>query len=136
MTTAREPAKNPCGSCPYRQDVPSGVWAPEEYAKLIGYDRPTGEQPMGVFYCHQQDGRICAGWAGCHDMDNNLGLRIAAAFGHISQEVLVATLTYTTKVRLFATGLLAAEHGLAAVDEPDERAKKVVSKIERKRVKH
>jgi hypothetical protein len=42
--------------------VPSGAWVAEEYAKLPAYDRPTGEQPAGLFLCHQQDGRACAGW--------------------------------------------------------------------------
>ena len=45
---APQPAKNPCGSCPYRKDVPSGVWAVSEYLKLVEYDRPTGEQPVHV----------------------------------------------------------------------------------------
>jgi hypothetical protein len=35
------PTKYPCPSCPYRKDVPSGVWAPEEYDKLPAYDNDT-----------------------------------------------------------------------------------------------
>ncbi|WP_336794377.1 DUF6283 family protein [Gordonia malaquae] len=50
------PAPRPCESCPYRRDVPSGVWAESEYEKLRAYDAPTGEQPVRLFLCHQYDG--------------------------------------------------------------------------------
>ena len=50
----RPPAKSPCGSCPYRQDVPSGVWAASEYEKLPAYDAPeTFMQPPGLFIREQ-----------------------------------------------------------------------------------
>lgn len=62
----KEPAPRPCESCPYRKDVPSGVWAEEEYRKLPDYDQETMKQPMGVFLCHQQNQRVCGGWAGVH----------------------------------------------------------------------
>lgn len=29
-----KPPKVPCGTCPYRRDVPAGIWHGEEYAKL------------------------------------------------------------------------------------------------------
>jgi hypothetical protein len=32
------PAPKPCESCPYRKDVPSGVWSEGEYRKLPQYD--------------------------------------------------------------------------------------------------
>ena len=67
MSVTLPPARTPCATCPYRTDVPSGVWAPEEYAKLLAYDEETAYQPLSVFLCHQVDGRVCAGWAGCHD---------------------------------------------------------------------
>jgi hypothetical protein len=31
-------AARPCASCPYRKDVPSGIWAAHEYTKLLAYD--------------------------------------------------------------------------------------------------
>nr|WP_280343300.1 DUF6283 family protein [Nocardia neocaledoniensis] len=34
------PAPRPCVSCPYRRDVPSGVWDFGEYEKLRGYVPP------------------------------------------------------------------------------------------------
>lgn len=39
---------NPCHSCPYRRDVPSGVWATEEYDKLLPYDADTASQPSAT----------------------------------------------------------------------------------------
>ena len=74
----KAPAKNPCGSCPYRRDVPSGVWDESEYHKLPEFDKPTAEQPPRVFMCHQDNDRLCAGWVACHDMDESLGFRINA----------------------------------------------------------
>lgn len=41
----------PCSSCPYRRDVPSGVWHREEYEKLLQYDDSTEILP--AFMCHQ-----------------------------------------------------------------------------------
>jgi hypothetical protein len=121
------PATNPCGSCPYRQDVPSGVWAEEEYKKLPPFDGPTADQPMGVFMCHQQDGRICAGWAGCHDMDESLGLRIAVATGSVTREVAEEIRSYVSPVPLWSSGTEAAERGLADLETPGPQAVKKIS---------
>lgn len=46
------PARNPCGSCPYRRDAPQGLWQPEEYVKLPAYDTETPDQPARLFACH------------------------------------------------------------------------------------
>lgn len=126
------PAKNPCGSCPYRQDVPSGVWAESEYEKLPQYDGPTETQPIAAFFCHQQDGRLCAGWVGCHDMDNSLGLRIASAFGHITPEALGKALDYESPVPLHESGQAAYEHGVANIDDPDEKARRIATRLSNK----
>jgi hypothetical protein len=126
----RPPARNPCGSCPYRRDVPSGVWAEEEYERLPAYDRPTAEQSPSIFLCHQQDGRLCAGWTACHDMEGNLGLRMAVLAGHIDPEDLDEILDYTTTVPLFDSGADAAAHGMANIESPDDRARRVVKKLE------
>ena len=131
----KRPAANPCGSCPYRRDVPSGVWDASEYEKLPDYDGDTGEQPIGTFLCHQQNGRICAGWAGCHDMEDSLALRIAFAGGHIEPEELEATLDYATKVPLFGSGLEAAQHGMAGVSNPDRDARRVIDKLTAKQAR-
>ncbi len=125
----KRPAANPCGSCPYRRDVPSGVWEIEEYEKLPQYDLDTGEQPPGIFLCHQQDGRICAGWAGCHDMTQSLGIRLAASLGFLDASEVDAVFDYTTKTPLWDSGAEAAEHGMAEVHKPDADARKVIDKL-------
>jgi Family of unknown function (DUF6283) len=129
----REPARSPCGSCPYRRNVPAGVWAAEEYAKLPAYDNPTAEQPFGVFMCHQQDDRACAGWAGCHDMRENLALRLNSR--HMTREVFTALLKYRTVAPLFNSGRAAAEHGLSGMEHPDRTARRVIDRITERREK-
>lgn len=132
MSPVREPAPRPCESCPYRRDVPSGVWVAEEYAKLPAYDRPTMEQPAAMFLCHQQDGRVCAGWAGCHDMAHSLAFRFAAISGTPS-EVLDAIADYVSPVPLWPSGEAAAAHGMAEVDEPGADAGRLIGKLTRRR---
>lgn len=127
------PAPNPCGSCPYRRDVPSGVWAEEEYAKLPEYDKPTGDQPPNVFLCHQQDGRMCAGWTACHDMDESMGLRIAVLSDQVHPEDIEAIHEYTTPVPIFTSGAEAAAHGRAEIMSPGIPARKTVDKLKAKR---
>lgn len=134
----KEPAKNPCGSCPYRRDVPSGIWAEEEYDKLPRYDLPMVEQPQGVFACHQFESgadsqRICAGWAGVHDMDDNLALRLWGAFEKLTEDVIEKTRNYTTDVPLFETGEEARQHGIAEIENPSAKAKAKVQRIINKR---
>ena len=118
------PAKAPCGSCPYRRDVPAGIWHPSEYAKLAQYDGDTMDQSPALFFCHQQDGHLCAGWVGCHDMDHALALRLNA--------VDPATFDYTSPVPLFASGAEAAHHGISGVEDPDPKALATIAKLERK----
>jgi hypothetical protein len=127
------PSPYPCVSCPYRKDVPSGVWHPDEYLKLPRYDLPTAEQPFGAFFCHQQNGRLCSGWVGCHDMDESMGLRMAASAGLLTPEDVDAALDYECPVELFESGAEAARHGLADVPEPSEQAKRAIDKLERRR---
>ncbi len=127
MSDLKPPAVNPCGSCPYRRDVAAGVWAAEEYEKLPAYDRETPFQPIGVFLCHQQDGSVCAGWCGTHDMYEMLAMRLVAS--DLDRETLDAIMEYETAVPLFDTGAEAAEHGLAGVAAPDAEAQKVMAKL-------
>jgi hypothetical protein len=108
----RPPAPRPCRSCPYRQDVPARVWAAAEYRVLPEFDLPTPYQPHFVFRCHQADGRVCAGWAGCHDGDHLLSLRIAVARGEMTPAVARAVIDYKSPVPLFRTGAEAADWGL------------------------
>ena len=130
----RRPAAAPCASCPYRRDAPSGVWAAEEYAKLRLYDRPAGEQPTGVFLCHQCNGRACGGWAGCHDTDDLLALRLAVLVGDMSPAEADATRRYVSPVPLFACGAEAAEHGMRDIDAPSPRAQQMAHRLRTKRL--
>lgn len=136
MTAA--PAPRPCGSCPYRVDVPSGIWDACEYAKLPAYDRPTFAQPSALFLCHQHDrddaaARVCGGWAGCHDGDELLALRVAVSSGEIAVDVAEAVRDYVSPVPLFASGAEAAAHGMREIHTPGAAALTAMAKIGRVR---
>lgn len=122
----------PCPSCPYRRDVPSGLWDAAEYAKLPGYDGTTAEQAaagaFSVFFCHQRTGQVCAGWAGCHDMEENLAIRMGR-----EDLDLDAIRAYESPVPLFASGTDAAEHGLRDVGQPAAAARVLIGKLTRLR---
>lgn len=122
--------KVPCGSCPYRRDVPSGIWARSEYDKLPAYDGPTWAQHHGVFMCHQNDGRLCGGWLACHDPQELLALRIA---DRVNNNVDPAVFDYTTDVPVFASGAEARAHGIKGIRRPGKRARKMVAGLLRKR---
>jgi uncharacterized protein DUF6283 len=129
----RGPAPNPCDSCPYRRDVPAGIWAAEEYQRLPRYDRDMAYQPPHVFLCHQNEAapgsRLCAGWVGCHHPDQLLGVRLAVISGRLSGADATTTLAYTTRVPLFDSGAQAADHGLSGIDNPDPAARAAIAKI-------
>jgi hypothetical protein len=118
--------------------VPSGIWHPDEYAKLPAYDADTGQQPTQVFLCHQHDAgsdrsRVCAGWAGCHDGTHLLAMRFAAITGSMSPQAVDATMDYCSPVPLFRSGAEAAEHGMAEVERPGSQAVMAMGKIARRR---
>lgn len=121
----------PCKSCPYRRDVPSGVWAADEYAKLPAYDGDIGEQlakgATGLFMCHQQDGCLCAGWVGAHGANNLLALRL---HGH---KVDPSAADFVSPVPLFSSGAQAATHGRRAIDRPGSRAQRTIKRLVAKR---
>jgi len=50
----------PCATCPYRRDVPVGVWHATNFERLLRADR----DPIfgGTFGCHLNDGTLCRGW--------------------------------------------------------------------------
>lgn len=123
------PAPSPCGSCPYRRDVPSGVWSADQYRLLPGYDQPTWGQPTRAFMCHRATGHLCAGWVGCHDMEENLALRLSVARGEISPNLYALILAYRSPVELFASGAQACAHGLTDIDNPGPAAQALAAKI-------
>jgi hypothetical protein len=110
--------------------VPSGIWAPEEYAKLPRFDGTTGEQAeagaFGAFMCHSSPERVCAGWAGCHDMEENLAIRMPGSGVDAG-----ACRRYVSPVPLFGSGAEAAEHGLRDVDEPGADARRKAEQLSR-----
>lgn len=118
----------PCPSCPYRRDVPSGIWAADEYVKLPGYDGDVPEQAaagaFALFHCHTAPDRLCAGWAGCHDMENNLAVRMNA-----ERLDLDAVLGYGSPVPLFASGAEAAGHGLRDLLAPSDDARRKMRQL-------
>jgi hypothetical protein len=128
VTRLARPRKRPCPSCPYRRDVPSGIWAASEYDALAGYDGDTTAQvtaaAYSVLFCHQVNGAVCAGWAGCHDMDENLAIRLA----HRIVDV-VFLRQYTTGVPLFGSGAEAAAHGKRDIRRPGPAAQRLRVKV-------
>lgn len=131
------PAPRPCESCPYRRDVPSGIWDRSEYEKLRAYDEDTGSQPLGLFQCHQNDGdsekaRMCAGWVGVHGGEL-LALRLAAVTGAATPEAVQAAYAYVSPVPLFNSGNEAADHGQTEITAPSEDAQRAIDKITRTR---
>jgi hypothetical protein len=123
MTCVR---KESCSACPYRKDVPSGVWAEAEYDKLASYDAPTMDQPLGAFACHATPEVICHGWAVVHSRQTGehelLALRVFPVEGDIPPE----------GAPLFGSGTEAAEHGKRDIENPSEEAKDVVARLVRK----
>jgi hypothetical protein len=115
-------AARPCGSCPYRRDVPSGVWSETDYDKLPPYDNPFPFEPMGLFMCHQRDGCMCAGWLACHGPDL-MAMRLLA------REIEPAAFDYRTDVPVFASGAEAAAHGKRDIGRPGAAAQKLVAKL-------
>lgn len=113
-----EVGKTPCSTCPYACSTPPGVWHESEYLKLLEYDKPTEEQPPGLFMCHTGDGAtlLCSGWLAVHNRmphsHSLLALRFAA-FNGLDPELF----NYDTHVELFASGSESAAHGMSGIDE-------------------
>jgi Family of unknown function (DUF6283) len=122
------PAKSPCGSCPYRKDVPSGVWHESEYTKLLSYDGELWEQSQAVFMCHQRDGCLCAGWLAAHGPENLLAVRLPGA-------VDPSVWDYESPVPLFKSGREAMRHGIKEIPRPGKRARQFIAGFTKKRVK-
>lgn len=130
MTEIHHALEAPCVSCPYRKDVPSGVWAAEEYQKLPQYDGEIMDQLQNgghaLFLCHQMNNALCSGWLGCHGPTNLLAMRL------MSEKVELNTFDYTTDIPLFASGAEAAAHGMRDIDTPNAPAQRIVARIQRK----
>lgn len=129
MTEPHGVMKAPCKSCPYRCDVPSGVWAENEYDKLPQYDGEIIEQVMkggtALFLCHQRDNNLCAGWLATHGSDNLLAMRLHAH--QVKEEVW----GYESPVPVWSSGQEACDHGKAEIEEPGEKAGKIIDRLTR-----
>lgn len=123
--TAMTARRNPCSSCPYRRDVPSGVWAAKEYELLRTYDGETGEQNPRPFACHQHAESLCSGWLACHDPQELLAIRLGLSSGRIDESVF----SYTTDVPVFKSGAEAADHGMREIADPGSAAGAVSEKL-------
>jgi len=119
--------KRPCPTCPYRRDVPSGIWQASEYSKLPRYDNDVPDQlaagATGLFYCHSQQENLCAGWVGCHDMSNTFAVRFNI------RDVDPAVFDYVSPVPLFASGAEAAEHGKRDLPAPGPEAERKIRQL-------
>lgn len=133
MSEIKPPTSRPCGSCPYRRDVPSGLWDASEYEKLPKYDDMNDPESWSVFQCHQQNGHACAGWVGVHDMENSIGLRLA-----VSSETVKdwdSFVDYETDVPLFDSGAEASEHGMREIDNPSPEGQRAIDRLRAKAYK-
>lgn len=128
MTHLHTVARLPCGTCPYRRDVPSGVWAAQEYDKLIEYDGPMWLQPQALFLCHQRDGNLCAGWIACHGADNLLAVRLAE---RVRGNLDLSVFDYQCPVPVFGSGAEAAAHGLRDIAQPGEAARRKMAGLQK-----
>lgn len=117
----------PCRSCPYRRDVPSGLWAHSEYEKLRDYDAPTAEQPWAVFGCHVSPDHLCHGWVAVHQ---NRGPAPGMTEGHPYDLLALRVwaiehgpvVLRESSVAFFASGNEAADHGQRDIEDPSPEA--------------
>lgn len=121
--TAERVRAQPCEACPYRRDVPSGLWSAEEYDKLPPYDAETWEQPFDGFSCHATPEFYCHGWAVVHMSRGHAFELLALRFAHFEGDI------PTPPVPLFESGAEAAEHGKREIKRPKKRAKQTVQRL-------
>jgi hypothetical protein len=107
------------------------VWSAHEYDKLPAYDGGIGEQLLrgahAMFFCHQQDGKLCAGWVGAHGARNLFAMRLH------HDKVEPSAFDYESPVPLFKSGAAAAKHGKRALKRPGVRARRTIEQLLRKR---
>lgn len=106
--------------------MPSGIWHPSEYEKLLAYDGDMSEQLMkgglAAFLCHQRDGNLCAGWVAVHGPHDLLALRL-------DRQIDPKVFEYETDIPVFSSGSEAHAHGMKDIDEPGEKAHRLIGKL-------
>lgn len=124
----------PCATCPYRRDVPSGIWAREEYLKLVRYDAETFQQPAELFMCHQKNNSLCTGWVQSHANRPHafdlLALRLSR---NLDRQQVSKVALMEPVVKLFKSGSAAMRHGLRDLLKPAKKAKDAIESILKKR---
>lgn len=118
---------NPCSTCPYRRDVPSGIWDREEYEKLPQWDHEMAF--AGTFLCHTDPAAICRGWMEVHE--RNMSVRLA-----MFRVEWTEANRKPTKIPLYRSGLAAMRAGLRALARPSGDAKKAITSILERRERH
>lgn len=122
-----KPPKVPCGTCPYRKDVPSGIWDRSEYEKLPKYDGGTSDQFMkgsiALFMCHQRDGCLCGGWLLTHDPQQLAALRLSRVDDSVWD--------YAPDIEVWASGQEAHDHGIRDLDRPTPKACSKIAGIQK-----
>lgn len=77
--------RKPCEQCPWREDVPAGVFPPDAFRESA----PTAyDGAMSTFSCHMsgvENPATCAGFLLRH-AENNIGVRLSQAKGRIDCE--------------------------------------------------
>lgn len=123
-------AVNPCESCPYRRDVPPGVWHRSEYEKLRDYDE-THEPALGIFLCHHspnmEQEAICRGWLTVHA--DSIAVRLAVLQGNVTPDQRDAPVT----VPLFEDGNQAADAGIKGIRRPNDKARQIINRLDKQR---
>lgn len=121
----------PCLTCPYRKDVPSGVWDREEYEKLRLYDDVFPMQ-TAIFLCHgsRDAGHdiACKGWVMVHQ--DSIAVRLAQSTGKLSFEAFTPTVC-----KLHKSGNAAADFGERDLKRPKRKALTVIRKLTDRKLK-
>lgn len=121
--------RRPCAECPYLVSTPPGVWHAAEYEKLATLDNESFHH----FMCHHtalgKVDTICRGWLALYP--DSIGARILVMDGKLDSEARFDPLP--DDVELYASGVAARDAGIAAVDNPSERARRAIDKLTSKR---
>lgn len=130
-------APTPCTTCPYRRDVPSGIWDRSEYEKLPAYDhRDFGESPMAVFHCHQEPmiGKptVCHGWLSVHP--DCIAVRMARFSGLITKEHM-AQIPIKPDPKPYDSGQQAYRAGIKGIRRPGKKAEAAVRGLLKRKAK-
>ena len=122
--------RNPCSSCPYRKDSPSGLWHPEEYEKLRAYDNEDVSLENGnlaTFHCHQEkisgQDTVCKGWLMVHQ--NTVAVRLCQYRHGIG----IDQFEVDKGIELHESGNAAADHGERDIAKPKRKALDMAAKL-------